>query len=50
MILTPYLAGGDLSAGEALDDDVVSVIADDYHGEEGGCAKYSSHSGVQLTA
>jgi len=44
-----HLARGDLGAGEALDDDVVSVVADYDHGEQGEGPENTAQYGVQLT-
>ena len=45
-----YLFGRDLGAGEALDDDVVSVVADDDHGHDGESAEDSSQKAVQMAS
>jgi hypothetical protein len=44
-----HLARGDLGAGESLDDDVVSVVADYDHGEQGEGPKNTPSNGVQVT-
>jgi hypothetical protein len=45
-----YLGRSDLDASEALDNDIVSVIANDNHGEQGEGAENSPQSCIQLTA
>jgi hypothetical protein len=44
-----HLARSDLGAGEALDDDVVSVVANYDHGEQGEGPENTAQYGVQLT-
>ncbi len=44
-----HLARGDLGARESLDDDVVSVVADYDHGEQGEGPENTPSNGVQVT-
>ncbi len=44
------LFGRDLCAREALDDDVVSVVADDDHRHNGESAEDSSQKAVQMAS
>ena len=43
-------AGTDLLTGEALHDDVVSVVTDDHHGHDGTRAKDGSKTAIQTTS
>ncbi len=44
-----HLARSDLGARESLDYDVVSVVADNDHGEQGEGPEYTPRYGVQVT-
>ena len=44
------LARGDLGPGEALDDDVVPVIADGDHGEDGADPRDGARGPIELAA
>ena len=45
-----YLARCDLDTAEALDDDVVSVVADDDHGEDGDRSEDAPDTRVDLAS
>ena len=45
-----YQARSDSDTTEALHDDIVSVIADDDHGQDRDCTKYSAKTGIHPAA
>ena len=44
-----YLSSSDLSSREAFDNNIISVIANNHHGDNSAHSKYVSKAGIQLT-
>ena len=50
VILYSYLSWRDLDPAEALDDNVVSVVADDDHGHDGHRAERRAQGSIDLAS